>query len=358
MRFPGERSGFGCGMRMSRSGWSVWCSFVLALICLCASAYGADSGVPAATPGRSDETNMPESLRGYLQIQEQLHATQLAIERNRQEANAAAAESAKAFALRLQGIETALASQRSQELQAMQSSNKVVLAVAGLFVALGFLAMLLMAFFQWRTISRLAEIAAALPAAHALGAGPSFAALGAGETNMLTVGPAEQSNQQLLGALERIENRLHQLEHIPHPPLPEAGSPDQPAPAAGKKTETPAAGAESAEPPAGATRIDVLLAKGQSLLNLDQAEEALACFDQVLALDARHSEALVKKGAALERLRKLDEAIACYDKAIAADSSLTVAYLYKGGLFNRMERFGEALECYEQALRTQEGRRG
>jgi tetratricopeptide (TPR) repeat protein len=356
MRFCDERSGFHSGIRMSRSIWSVWCPLVLALICLCAAAYGADSGVPAAMPGRSDETNMPESLRGYLQIQEQLHATQLAIERNRQEANAAAAESAKAFALRLQGIEVALASQRSQELQAMQSSNKVVLAVAGLFVALGFLAMLLMAFFQWRTISRLAEIAAALPAAHALGAGPAFAALGAGETHMLTVGPAEQSNQQLLGTLERLEQRLHQLEHIPHPPLPEAGSPDQPAPTAGK-TETPAAGMEAAEPPAGTTRLDVLLAKGQSLLNLDQAEEALACFDQVLALDANHSEALVKKGAALERLRKLDEAIACYDKAIAADNSLTVAYLYKGGLFNRMERFGEALECYEQALRTQEGRK-
>ena len=103
-----------------------------------------------------------------------------------------------------------------------------------------------------------------------------------------------------------------------------------------------------------AARITMLLGKGQSLLNLDQAEEALACFDQVLTLDPNHPEALVKKGAALERLRKLDEAIACYDRAIAADSSMTVAYLYKGGLFNRMERFGEALECYEKALHTQE----
>ena len=119
-------------------------------------------------------------------------------------------------------------------------------------------------------------------------------------------------------------------------------------------------GAELAEAAAApeAARITVLLGKGQSLLNLDQAEEAVACFDQVLALDANHPEALVKKGAALERLRKLDEAIACYDRAIAADGSLTVAYLYKGGLFNRMERFGEALECYEQALRTQEARHG
>ncbi len=90
------------------------------------------------------------------------------------------------------------------------------------------------------------------------------------------------------------------------------------------------------------------------MLNMDNAEGALACFDEILALDANHTEALVKKGSALERLRKLNEAIECYDKAIAADASMTIAWLYKGGLFNRMERFSEALECYEQALRTQE----
>jgi len=103
-----------------------------------------------------------------------------------------------------------------------------------------------------------------------------------------------------------------------------------------------------------AGRITGLLGKGQSLLNVDKAEEALACFDEVLMLDARNAEALVKKGTALERLRKLDEAIECYDRAIAADSSMTIAYLYKGGLFNRLERFTEAMECYEKALRTQE----
>ena len=348
-----------CGIAGRRAApWRVYASLVLALVCSCARGDGADSSLPAATAARSDETNLQENLRGYLQIQEQLHATQLAIERNRQEANAAAVEGAQAFASRLQGIEAALASQRAQELQAMQSSNKVMLAVAGMFAALGFLAMLFMAFFQWRTISRLAEIAAALPAAHALGVGPSFAALGAGETHLVTAGPAEQSSQQLLGALERLEKRIHDLEHLPHPPLPEGGSAGLRASLAApsSKPNTPASGPDTQEPPTDATRTDVLLAKGQSLLNLDQAEEALACFDQVLALDDKHSEALVKKGAALERLRKLDEAIACYDKAIAANSSLTVAYLYKGGLFNRMERFGEALECYEQALRAQESR--
>jgi tetratricopeptide (TPR) repeat protein len=330
---------------------------VLALICFPARCWGGEPVSPPAALERADETNALETLRSYLQLQEQIHAILLAVERSRTQAEATAAETAKDFAARLQGIEQALAWQRAQELEVMQSSNRVMLIVAGLFAALGLLAMLFMAYFQWRTINRLAEISAALPLAHSLGAGPAVAALGAGDPHLVTISPPEQSNQRLLGALERLEQRIHELEHTAHPPLhvgaplnPEAKGP--PPPSNGEPAAAPADAATAAE----AARIALLLGKGQSLLNLDQAEEAMGCFDQALALDPRHPEALVKKGAALERLRKLDEAIACYDRAIAADSLLTVAYLYKGGLFNRMERFGEALECYEQALRTQEAR--
>jgi len=324
----------------------------LALVSCCTAGLGAENSLPAPPTTRSDDTNVQETLRTYLQLQEQLHATQLTIERNRKEGDAAAAESAKVFAARLQGIEQALSSQRAQELEAMQGSNKVMLVVAGLFAALGFLAMLFMAFFQWRTISRLAEISAALPLAHGLGSRSSIAALGTAEAHLLTAGPAEQSSQKLLGTLEQLEKRIRQLEHPAPPPLHNGSSSDP-----GTTPAAPPPDGETAAPPE-AARITVLLGKGQSLLNLDQAEEALACFDQVLALEPNHSEALVKKGAALERLQKLDEAIACYDRAIETDKSLTVAYLYKGGLFNRMERFSEALECYEQALRTQESRSG
>jgi len=235
----------------------------------------------------------------------------------------------------------------------------VMLIVAGSFATLGFVAMLLMAYFQWRTISRLAEISAALPVSYALGAGPPVAALGAGETQRVLLGPPGQANQQLLGALERLENRILELEHTARPPLPKSAARPVEMPALAQPSHGDAAEASGDEPAATeAARLTLLLGKGQSLLNLDQAEEALACFNEVLALDPRHPEALVKKGAALERLRKADEAIACYDQAIAADKTMTVAYLYKGGLFNRLERFGEALECYEQALRTQENRHG
>jgi tetratricopeptide (TPR) repeat protein len=333
---------------------------VFALVSLVAGCFGSEPAAPAALVGKADETNTLDMLRAYLQVQDQLHATQLSIERSRKEADAAAAETAKAFSGRLQAIEQTLAVQRTQELDAMQSSNRVMLIVAGLFAVLGFLAMLFMAYFQWHTINRLAEISAALPLAHALGSGSPVGALGLGGTPEVTVGPAQQSRQRLLGALEQLEKRIHQLEHTPNPPPHESTSLDQAAttpPASPNGGPSAAATADAATAP-DAARITMLLGKGQSHLNLDQAEEALAFFDQVLTLDPNHPEALVKKGAALERLRKLDEAIVCYDRAIAADSSMTVAYLYKGGLFNRMERFGEALECYEKALHTQEIRRG
>jgi len=334
--------------RLARAALSRRLCLALGLICW--ACFAAEPAPPPA-PDRAEETNAQDTLRSLLHVQEQLHATQLAIERNRRETDAAAARSAETLDTRLQGIAQALAAQRAQELETMQNANRVMLIVAESFAGLGFVALLLTAYFQWRIISRLADISAALPFTRALGAAPT---LEVDDTHRLGPGPAPESNQRLLGALDRLEQRILELEHTTRLPLKEG----EPAPRAGALPDA-ASDTDPAKPGGpDAAQITVLLGKGQSLLNLDHAEEALACFDAVLALDANHPEALVKKGAALERLRKLDEAVACYDRAIAADGSLTVAYLYKGGLFNRMERFSEALECYEQALRTQETRRG
>ena len=320
---------------------------ILALISCAAVGFGAEPASPPPMPGKADEKNTHDTLRAFLQIQEQLHATQLAIERNRKEADAASAQNAKLIAERLQGFEQAPTPQRAQDLEVMQSSNRAMLFVASLFAALGLLALLVLAYFQWRLVNRPVEVSAPLPVAPALGSGSPVPSLVAHDAPVVTLGAVEQSSQRLLGALEQLERRIDQLELTPNPPLPKSPARPQAAPA---------------PPPASIAPDDVRLAmflgKGQSLLSLEQPEEALACFDHVLALDPSHAEALVKKGAALERLRLLDEAIACYDQAIAADSSMTMAYLYKGGLLNRIERFGEALECYEHALRTQENGRG
>lgn len=304
-------------------------------------AGAADASPPAGTGARSDDTNS-EVMRAYLQLQEQLHATQLAIQQSRKESDKNAAEAAQALADRLQGIEQALASQRARELDAMQSSNRVMLVVAGAFATIGFLAMLFMAFFQWRTVHSLAEISASIPPLRALGPGAAMPILGPGESQVVAPGPAEQSSQKLFGAMDRLEKRVLELEH----------STDFQAAATGGNGKGHAGEGSPADP--AAERLSLLLGKGQSMLNLDNAEAALASFDEALAVDPKNTDALVKKGVALERLQKLDDAIRCYDEAIAVNGGMTIAYLHKGGLFNRMERFTEALECYEKALRTQQ----
>ena len=348
--FRRPASGGGAALAGDRlAAWARAILVSLGLMVFSLSGFGAGDDPPASPAAGAEEAKAQETLRAYLQLQEQLHATELTLERNRKAAEEAAAETARGFEARLDEIQQTLMRQRAQELVALQSANRAMLFVAGSFAALGLLAMAFIACFQWRAINRLAEFSAAWPAVPALGPRASRAALEAGEARVVAEDPVGQSSQRLLGALERLEQRIRQLEHSSPPPLPDGGAP---APHAAPAPLQP----NGAQPAPEAAQITLLLGRGQSLLNLGQAAEALGCFEQALALEPNHAEALVRKGVALERLQKPDEAIACYDQAIAADASLTVAYLYKGGLFNRLERFNEALACYEQALRTQENR--
>jgi tetratricopeptide (TPR) repeat protein len=326
--------------------------FIAVLLIL--STFRAATAETTNAPVESGQTNSQE-LRTYLQLQEQLHATRLAIESVGAEAKQAAAQNAEELAVRLHALEQAVAVQRAKELEAMQSSNRNMLYVAGAFASIGCIAMLLMGYYQWRTVNRLAELSAAIPnaafpnGAVALGGMRPIAAIGPGSTHEITAAPTINPNPELLDTIQRLEKRVQELEHSP-------AHLSNGSPASDKNLASQDAHDSNSSEVEEVKSANLLLGKGQALLNMDKAEEALVCFDEALALEPNDAEALVKKGTAFERLRKLPEAIECYDRAIAADSSMTIAYLYKGGLFNRMERFGEALECYEMALRTQESR--
>jgi tetratricopeptide (TPR) repeat protein len=290
------------------------------------------SAAPAVSPAPAPASNLvtQDVLRAYLQIQEQLHATQLAIERSRQDAQDVAGRNAVDVGDRLNLIEKALHDQQS-------SSRLVLLVTVALAVTgLGFLGVLSASYFQARAMQRFTETALQMKQ-HELTGGPDPRLLGGGS--------AEQATAQLIATIERLEKHIRELEAAKLlPGVVETN---------GHDAEVSARG----EPPVfseNARQIDVLLGKGQSLLSLGQNDAALACFDEALALDPNHTEALIKRGAACEKMQRLDEAVACYDRAIAADNTVTIAYLYKGGVFNRMERYNEALACYEQALKTQE----
>jgi len=105
--------------------------------------------------------------------------------------------------------------------------------------------------------------------------------------------------------------------------------------------------------PDNAPRVAALLARGQTLLEHRSPMDALACFEQAIALDAPTASAFIKKATALERLGRLDEALASYEHALALDASHADAYIGKGNVLNRLERYQEALACFEQAANHQ-----
>ena len=78
-------------------------------------AADTNNNTPADVPPQESSVSN-EALRAYLQLQEQLHATQLAIERSRQEDQAAAAQDSMALSNHLQAIEQSLVVQRAGEL--------------------------------------------------------------------------------------------------------------------------------------------------------------------------------------------------------------------------------------------------
>lgn len=309
---------------------------VCAALAVCAKVFAADPN--PVSPPPSANTAVPGAItqNSYLQIQEQLHATQLAIESSRQEAAAEAKRNADEIAARIQSLEQTVAAQRADEIQAAQRSQQSTLLLAVAFGLIVVAAVLFMAYLQWRAVARLVELSASRPAGFSLGNGRSAPSLVAGAA-------VEQSNMRLFGAVEHLEKRILELEQTARASLGETTSP------AAKKSNGATPAADDRE-----ECVANLLAEGQSLLEASEPEKALECFDVALRLQPNHADALVKKGGALEKLGRMDEAIACYESAIEADGAMTIAYLHKGGLFNRMARYDEALQCYEQALRAKE----
>jgi tetratricopeptide (TPR) repeat protein len=352
-------------IRFGNWNWSVILCLSLALPCALVAA--PETKKPASeTPAHTDDLSPSNDvIRAYLQLQAKIHDAELEIERTRQESQMAAAKSAEEIATRLQNIEQSVATQRLSEVEAMQSTTRFMLVALSAFAGLGFLAVTLTAYFQWRAITRLAQISST-HTTRPMEKLPILPALSMHDDRVGSPVAADSGGPRLLGVVERLEKRIAELEQTATTPLPGPGETNGHGNATitSLAVETQIASmvdeiANKADKAAEPTRRDhgqltLLLDRGQLLLDQSEPQQALACFDQVLELDPGNAEALVRKGAALEKLQKVNEAIECYDRAIATDNSMTIAYLHKGGLFNRMERFSEAVECYEQALRTQE----
>lgn len=295
----------------------------VAAVFLAAQLFAADTNEPITPPGITRD----EVAQNYLHIQEQIHESQLAVQKSQQlamEIQQAALDSAKsnsdALNTRLQSLEKVIADQRVSDADAVRKTQQSTLFMAGAFGLAGLGILLVMVYFLWRAFTQLAQISAQQQMVIAqVGAVQQLAAPG-----RATV---EASSAQLLDVVSRLEHRILELE-------------------SGQKLLPEVVAAKPAAPD--------LLSEGQKFLDENAPQKALETFDKFLATNPDRADAIVKRAAALEKLDREDEALASYNRAITADSTLVIAHLQKGGLLNRLRRYDEALNCYEQALLAQE----
>ena len=304
----------------------------------------ATNAIP--TPATNTNADTERQLRNYLKLQEQLHSTLLAIEQARIESSLEARTNADILAARLELLEHSLAKQREQQLQASKESSATVLWIGGGIVGLGLVALVLSMFFQTRGVNRLAQVADGFQNDRALLGGGLSMGLGSSERLLIGSGPSNGSNKTLLATIGRLEQRVHELEGTATSESSDEGA----TPRSGDEKNRRRKNSQERRP---ADHVSVLLSKGNVLLSLSKAEEALICFDEAITASPNLPEAHLKKGMALERLKRLNDAVGSYDRAIALNKSLTQAYLSKGGIYNQQERYNEALDCYEQALRSE-----
>jgi len=342
------------------------------------SAQAAADPQSTAAPApavKADALNQAELIRTYVQMQEQLHATQLAIANNRAAVEAAARAQADSVTEKFESLNASFESERERQRMEMRHANaeradserstRTLLLMIGIIGAIGLLAVLLMPFVQWHAINRLAEVSsarAALPA-------PDRAALSLSELTAPSEQIVEQSNQRLLSVIERMERRIVELEEAAAvPTLAPPVHTTPPFVPATPESLTRTFNAQIATNDSNvfhSTRsvtavsdhsgtIAILLGKGRLLLEGNKPKDAIICYDEILKFDANNAEALVRKGSALEQLKRDEEALVCYNLAIRSDRKKTLAYLYKGAVCSRLARHEESVESYEQALRTEE----
>jgi hypothetical protein len=187
-------------------------------------APAADTPAPEISPPNTNAVSAGEMQRAFAQLQEQIHAAQVAIERVQLDAQAASRQNAEDLAARFQLFEKSLNTQRASEFEAMQRTNRLTLLVAGIIAAVVFITMLFTAYFQWRVAARLAELSSVRPTLLTLANSRALSELEAGR-QAASSQAVEQANARLLGAVEQLRRRILELEQIARVPPKEEAKP-------------------------------------------------------------------------------------------------------------------------------------
>lgn len=94
----------------------------------------------------------------------------------------------------------------------------------------------------------------------------------------------------------------------------------------------------------------VQCALGILLASSQRKDEALACFDKLIAMKPDFVEAHFHQGNVLLGLGRFPEAIVSFDGALGLDPCHVNALTCKGHALHELERFSEAITCYDRIL--------
>jgi tetratricopeptide (TPR) repeat protein len=255
---------------------------------------------------------------------------------------AAAAQNA-ALSNVLNGLQQSLDNQRKREVEITEearSFNARVMLGAGGAIFLVFLASY---WFQLRCLNRIMEVThGAGAAAHELPAPYAPALLEA----------AQARESKLLDAVKLLEDRIRHLE-TPATIANANGNGSHENGHASHHDDEDVIDATvsptSADAPL-ATKISVLLAKGEVLLETERFSDAVNAFNEALSYEPNNAEAHLKKGIALERSNKLELALSCYNDALRINPKRSFAYVHKARVLAALHRYDEALSVYDLAL--------
>ncbi len=127
------------------------------------------------------------------------------------------------------------------------------------------------------------------------------------------------------------------------------------------KDQNRAADAVAAYDQALALKPDLIQAwhnRGSALLDLKRLDEAVASFDRVLAIHPGVAQSWNNRAIALAGLKHWDEALASYDRALALDRNFAQGWNNRGLALHAMGRLGEALDSFDRALTLDPGIEG
>ncbi len=92
------------------------------------------------------------------------------------------------------------------------------------------------------------------------------------------------------------------------------------------------------------------LNQGASLGALGKYHEAIACYDNALALEPRYAHAWCNKGTAFDCLGRYQEGLQCYEKALEIDPTDDIAWCNAGFALSELGRHEDAIRCCDKSL--------